>query len=362
MSCRVKASAMSVNDRIIDFSDKILITGSNGFIGPRLVKTLLDYGYYNLKCSVRSTSDLTALRSVISCHSSKNVQMCTGDLLSQQDCDRLVEGVRVIYHLAAAMRDTSFESSYINNVETTRNILNAVIKYKSLRRFVNMSSLRVYSNINLERGALLDESCDIEADLDGRSDAYCTAKVMQEELVTEVCNSNNLSCVTLRPGIVYGPGNKGLHRMVGRMKEIGPWSVFIHLGGQNVLPLSYVDNCTEAIALAGVKKGVDGEIFNVVDDDLPTSQCFLRLYKQNVRDFLSINIPYRMFYIFSYLCENISKLSNNKLPLPFNRKKCSAAWKGNIYSNEKLKNLLCWEPKVCFVDALKNYFDYQKAG
>lgn len=360
MSGRVKALAMDVNDRIINYSDTILITGANGFIGPRLVKTLLDYGYYNLKCSVRSTSDLTTLRSIISSYPLNNVQICTGDLLSRQDCDRMTEGVRVIYHLAAAMRDTSFESSYINNVETTRNILNAATKGKSLRRFVNVSSLRVYSNMQLKHGALLDESCDIETDLDNRGDAYCTAKVKQEELVTEVCKKHDLSYVTLRPGIVYGPGNKGIHRMVGRMKGKGKFSIFIHLGGENVLPMSYVDNCAEAIVLAGIKKGVDGEAFNVVDDDLPTSRSFLKLYKQNVRKFVSLCIPYRIFYIFCCLWEKCSKLSKKQLPLTFNRNKCSAAWKGNVYSNAKLKKFLNWEPKVNFGDAMKNYFEYQK--
>src|SRR5438874_10347596 len=50
----------------------------------------------------------------------------------------------------------------------------------------------------------------------------------------------------------------------------------------NTIPLTYVDNCADAIVLAGLKPGVDGEVFNVVDDDLPSSRRFLRLYKQNV--------------------------------------------------------------------------------
>lgn len=355
-----KALSMNVNDKIIDFSDKILITGANGFIGSCLVKTLLEYGFCNLVCCVRPTSDLTELRRVINCYPSDNTQIYTVDLLSGQECDRLAEGVHVIYHLAAAMRDTSFESSYINNIETTRNILNATIKAKSLQRFVNMSSLRVYSNTRLKHGELLDETCDIESDLDNRADAYCAAKVKQEELVTEFCKRHELSYVTLRPGIVYGPGSKGIHRMVGRMRGKGKWGLFIHLGGSNVLPLSYVENCADAIVLAGIKEGVDGEIFNVVDDDLPTSRTFLKLYKQNVRRFKSIYIPYRIFYIFCYLWEKYSKLSKMRLPPTFNRKKCSAAWKGNQYSNAKLKILLGWKPKINFSEALKNYFEFQK--
>ena len=49
---------------------------------------------------------------------------------------------------------------------------------------------------------------------------------------------------------------------------IDTFGFFIHLGGSNQLPLTDVDNCAEAVVLAGLKPGVDGEIFNVVDDDL----------------------------------------------------------------------------------------------
>ena len=43
----------------------------------------------------------------------------------------------------------------------------------------------------------------------------------------------------------------------------------LHIGGSNTIPLTYVDNCADAIILAGIKHGADGQIFNVVDDDLP---------------------------------------------------------------------------------------------
>jgi len=351
---------MDDKELIISYSDPILITGSNGFIGPRVVKTLLDYGFTNLRCFVRPSSDLTALREIVSLYKTAKVEIVAGDLLSQVDCDKLTEGIRVVYHLAAAMRDTSYESSYLNNVVTTRNVLNGAAKHMTLRRFVNMSSIRVYSNYKLRRGALLDETCDIETDLINRGDAYCNAKVKQDELVSEFCSRHNLPYVILRPGIVYGPGNREIHRMIGRRIKKGVIDLFLHLGGSNRLPLSYVDNCADAIVLAGIKKGVDGEIFNVVDDDLPTSRRFLTLYKQNVQPFRSIYIPFRVLYSGCYLSEIYSKMSRKRVPPPMNRKKCSAAWKGNRYSNAKLKNLLGWRPKTGFNESLRRYFEYQK--
>jgi nucleoside-diphosphate-sugar epimerase len=126
------------------------------------------------------------------------------------------------------------------------------------------------------------------------------------------------------------------------------------------VPLTYIDNCADAIVLAGVKRGVSGEVFNIIDDDLPMSRKFLGMYKDNVRYFKSIYIPYRVFYLFCCLWEKYSMWSDGQLPLVFNRRKCAAEWKGNRYSNKRLKDLLGWKPKVSTEDGLKRHFEYFK--
>ena len=202
----------------------------------------------------------------------------------------------------------------------------------------------------------MDESCSVEPDLVNRGDAYCSAKIKQDDLVVRFCSTNKLSYVILRPGIVYGPENREIHRMVGRRIRIGTFELFLHLGGTNQLPLSYVDNCADAIVLAGIKESADQEIINVVDDDLPTSRSFLRLYKQYVQQFRSIYIPYQMIYAICFLGENYSKILKGQLRPALNCRNCASAWKGNEYSNVKLKKLLDWKPKVSFEEALSRYF------
>jgi nucleoside-diphosphate-sugar epimerase len=361
MNTITENSTIGEIDLGISRSDLILITGSNGFIGTRVVKTLLDYGFINLRLFVRKKSDVTNLERVIGLYKKAYVDIFTGDLLTQEDCIKLTEEVRIIYHLAAAMRDTSFESSFLNNVITIENLLKAVSQHSCLRRFVHVSSFAVYSNVRLNRNSLLDESCDIESDPVGRGDAYCNSKIKQEELVTSYCKKHMISYTIIRPGVVYGPGQDGMHRMIGRMKGIGRVNLFFHLGGKNILPLSYVDNCSDAIVLAGLKVKADGEVFNIVDDDLLTSRDFLKLYQKNVQNIFSINIPFGIFYMLCYLVELLSKLTNRgQLKATFNRKKCSHYYKGNQYTNLKLKKLLQWEPKVGLERALNLYFEYQK--
>jgi nucleoside-diphosphate-sugar epimerase len=128
------------------------------------------------------------------------------------------------------------------------------------------------------------------------------------------------------------------------------------MGGSNRIPLTYVDNCADAIALAGLTQGVDGEVFNVLDDDLPTSRRFLRLYKKHVGHFRSIYVPHALSYAFCWLWEKYSQWSEGQLPPAFNRGRWHAEWKKTRYSNGKLKRL-GWTPKVPMAEGLTRFFE-----
>src|SRR5947207_3365611 len=84
--------------------DQVLVTGSNGFIGKRVVRTLIDYGFSSLRCLVRSSSDISGLQEILSRHQDDTaVELVRGDLLSKDDCRRATEGVSIVYHLAAGI-------------------------------------------------------------------------------------------------------------------------------------------------------------------------------------------------------------------------------------------------------------------
>jgi nucleoside-diphosphate-sugar epimerase len=340
---------------LIDAEDPVLVTGANGFIGTRVVAALLERGFRRLRCFVRPSGRLGGLEAVIAQYPDSQIQILKGNLLSREDCERAVRGVRVIYHLAAGI-DKSFAGAFMNSVLTTRNLLDASLNDGSLKRFVNISSFAVYSNRSLKRGGILDESCAIETPAYARHDAYAYGKIKQDELVLEYAKNKGIGCVILRPGAVYGPGKRAITGRVG----IDTFGVYLHLGGSNRLPLTYVDNCADAIVLAGLTPGVDGEVFNVVDDDLPTSRTFLRLYKKNVRHFRSVPVPFPVTYSLCALWEKYSNWSNGQLPPVFNRSRCSSDWKGNRYSNEKLKRLLGWSPRVPFTEGSRLYFEYAR--
>ena len=345
--------AVEIGDPIIAPDDLILVTGAAGFIGRRVVHALLSRGYRNLRCLVRFSSRTGELERVLADYGSSNVEILRGNLLSAQDCAAAVRDAKVVYHIAAGRGEKSFPDAFMNTVVTTRNLLDALVADGSLRRFVNISSFAVYTNQDKPSRNLLDESCPVENHPERRGNAYCFAKAEQDKLVEEYSRRFGLPCVTLRPGYVCGAGNPGIHSRVG----IGTFGVFLHLGGSNPLPLTYVDNCADAIALAGLTPGVDGEVFNVVDDHLPSSRTFLRLYKRNVRRFRSIYVPHTLSYLLCRCWETYSRWSQGQLPPVYNRSAWRASWKKTRYSNARLKSRLGWRPAVPVKEALRLHFE-----
>lgn len=342
------------NDSIVGQDDLILITGATGFMGSRLVANLVDRGFRNLRCLARPSGKASRVEA-LSAYGSESIRLevVTGNLLSREDCGAVTEGAAVIFHLAAGRGEKSFADAFLNSVVTTRNLMEASLQHRCLKRFVNVSSFTVYTNEDKPKGRLLDEACPVEGHPERRGDAYSFAKVKQDEIVTQYGDKFGLPYVIVRPGYVYGPGNEGITGRVG----IKTFGVFLHLGGSNTIPLSYVDNCVEAIALAGLKRGVEGEVFNVVDDDLSSSRRFLREYKKNVKRFKSIYLPHALSYSLCYLWERYSNWSKGQLPPVFSRKEWQVAWKKTRYSNEKMKARLGWTQKVSTAEGLKRHFE-----
>jgi nucleoside-diphosphate-sugar epimerase len=338
---------------IIEADDVVLLTGASGFIGAKVLSALQGMGFRNLRCLVRPSSYLQCPPPTANggCGMAR-VEVFEGDLLSPDDCEAVVKDVSVIYHLAAGTGTKSFADAFMNSVVTTRNLLDGTLRQGCLRRFVSVSSFAVYTNRNKPRPGVLDESCPTEQNPERRGDAYCFAKVKQDELVIDYGEKHAVPYVLVRPGVVYGPGKARIHGRVG----LGTFGIFLHLGGSNPIPLTYVDNCAEAIALAGIRKGVEGEVFNIVDDDLPTSRQFLRMYKKQVGHFHSIYLPHFASYLLCFLWEKYAAWSEGQLPPIHNRGEWAASWKRTHYSNEKIKRMLDWTPKVRTAEGLKQYF------
>jgi len=344
---------------IVSPRDSILVTGAAGFIGSRVVEGLLLRGFRNIVCFARPSGRLGIIDEINRNRPpGSQVRLAKGNLLCRQDCEAASQDAAVIIHLAAGTGEKSFPDAFMNSVVTTRNLLEASLNSGRLRRFVLISSFSVYTNCDKPHGRLLDESCPLEEHGELRGEAYCFAKFQQEQLLRDYNKKFGVPYVIVRPGSVYGAGKGAIPGRVG----IDTFGLFLHIGGPNTIPFTYVDNCADAIVLAGVVKGVDGEVFNVVDDDLPSSRKFLRSYKKNVRHFKSIYVPHALSYVLCYFWEKYSCWSEGQLPNAFNRKRWHTYWKKTRYSNQKLKEKLGWIQKVPTSEGMRRFFLSCKQG
>lgn len=340
---------------IVRPEDLILVTGANGFIGSWVVRTLLARGFRNIRCLARFEGSSRNLDRIREEFGASSLQFVYGNLLSRETCKSAANGAVVVYHLAAGI-EKSFSGCFLNSAVTTRNLLDAVMAGGTIKRFVDISSLAVYSNAKLRRGGVLDERCPIDTHLVERYDPYAYGKAQQDEVVREYGRSFGLPYVIMRPGLTIGPGKTKIPGRVG----IDTFGIFLHLGLGHRMPFTYVENCAEAIVLAGLTSGIDGQEINIVDDNLPRSRSFLRQYKRKVRRIKTIPVPYCVFYFFNYVWEKYSARSQGQLPPVFNRRSCEAYYKSQRFSNQKAKTLLGWWPRVSMKEAIDRFCKYAR--
>lgn len=328
---------------------KVLVTGAAGFLGSVLVERLLASGEKDLCLFVRPGPKQAKLSQMIARFPDAKVEIITGNLASAADCAKAVAGVDLIYHLAAGMSGAAADL-FLHTVVTSKYLLDAVVAEKRAVRTVLVSSFSVYGVAGLGRGARLDESAPLEPHPE-RRDLYAQAKLRQEKLFWEYREKHGLPLVVLRPGVIYGPGTKPFSNRVG-LKLFG---IFLHLGGSNLLPLTYVDNCAEAIIAAGRSPNAVGQAYNVVDDDLPTCSRYLKAYRKEVERLRVVRLPYFATMLMSRAVERYHHWSQGQLPAVFTPYKTASMWAGNKFSNAKLKSL-GWKPAVPTAEGMRRAF------
>jgi len=324
---------------------RVLVTGSAGFLGDALVRRLVAHGHDDLRCFVRSLPEYSGATSVGDAKTLPGVEYFVGDLRSKTDAETALDGVETVYHVAGAMHGSPADM-VANTVVGSKNLLEA-LKDRSSIRVVLVSSFSVYGTAALPAGALVDEETPLEARPDLR-DGYAYAKLRQERLFREYQARYGFALAVVRPGVIYGPGGRPLSPRVG----LDLFGLFLHLGRNTVLPLTYVDNCAEALVVVGSHDESWGGAYNVVDDDLPTSKDLLREYRRCVKRIPYVTVPYRALLTMSALVERYHRSSKGQLPAIFTPYRTKSLWKGNTFTNQRLKSL-GWRPIVSTEEGIR---------
>ena len=332
----------------------IVVTGAGGFLGGALVERLLAHGVREVGVVTRPGGKRTRLDEAASRYPNSRLRFIEANVIAPADARKAVEGADVVYHLAAAMKGAPADM-YLNGVVGTKTLLEAIAAGKRKTRVVLVSSFGVYGVADQGRGALVNEDTPLESHPE-RRDVYSQVKLRQEQLARELAPKLGLDLVVLRPGVIYGPGGSAFSSRVG----LNLFGVFLSLGGSNLLPLSYVDNCAEAIVVAGQAPGAAGQAYNVNDDDLPTCRDYLREYKKQVTPVRSVPVPYPVLKMLSVGVERYHRWSKGQLPAIFTPYKSATMWGGNQFDNSKIKTV-GWKQLVPTEEGMRRTFEWLRS-
>jgi 2-alkyl-3-oxoalkanoate reductase len=224
------------------------VTGATGFIGGRLVEALLEEGH-EVRALVRDPAAAEQLRR-------PGVELVRGDLGHAAGLAGAVAGARRVFHCAGLVGDwLRTDDAQRINVEGTRALMSASAAV-GVERVVYLSSLSVYG---LGHHFGTDES----APLRYSGEAYIDSKIDAERMVRVYAGRVGPEVVILRPGFVYGPGDR---RFLPKLLDALARNQFVYIGdGSKLLNLSYVDDVARGMLLAASEPAATGQAYNLTD-------------------------------------------------------------------------------------------------
>jgi nucleoside-diphosphate-sugar epimerase len=329
---------------------KLLITGASGFLGEYVVAEALGRGH-RVRAVVRPGAALDELPALLD----ERIELARVDLRSKRGLVDAVTGVDAVLHLAASKAGDMY-AQYAGTVVATENLLEAMTAAARQPgaprpRIVGISSFSVYDYIRMWSYSRLTESSPLAAEFPPR-DEYSHTKLVQERLIRETAQREGWDWAVLRPGVIYGRGNL----WTARLGMSGGEKRWIRIGSFSRLPLSYVENCAEAIVMAAEKPGPLALTCNVIDDECPTQGRYARevVRRLSPRPRM-ITIPWPAMRLVARAASMVNTLAfrgRAKLPAILVPAKLHARFKPLRYTHALLRGSLGWTPRYGLSEAL----------
>ena len=208
----------------------ILVTGGGGFLGSAIVKLLINRGDRVTSFSRGFYPELAAL----------GVEQIQGDIGNKQQVLFACKNRELVFHVAAkAGVWGKYDDYYRTNVMGTQNIISAC-KSNAIPSLVYTSSPAVVFNGKDMEG--INESAPYA---DRFHSHYARTKALAEQTVVGA-SDNGLNTITLRPHLIWGPGDNHLvPRIISRARSLYKVGT-----GENLVDTTYIDNAAEAHLLA----------------------------------------------------------------------------------------------------------------
>jgi nucleoside-diphosphate-sugar epimerase len=273
-----------------------LITGATGFVGRYLVEALCARGD-SIRALVLADEDTTWLEE-------RGVGIFRGDVRQRETLIEPMFGVQTVFHLASIHGLWRPQQTYhAVNVSGTANVCQVAL-HAGVERVVHVSSWTVY-------GMGLGQPLHEELPLQPLSDAYTVTKAEADELVQTYIADKQLPAVIIRPGTMFGPGDRvNFGRMAARLQS---GKAAIIGSGRNLLPFVYVTDVVEGLLLAAQTEEAVGKAYNLASDQPLSQKAFWEAIATEIgAQAPRLYIPYHPLYLMAYLAEQANKISGAK--------------------------------------------------
>jgi nucleoside-diphosphate-sugar epimerase len=318
-----------------------MITGATGMVGSLLARRAAEAGYA-VRALVRSaTPELESL----------GVEQVVGDLAVPHTLGPALAGVQLVVHSAAHVGDWGPAEKYrAINVFALEHMLTAVERGGSLQRWVQISSLGVYSPRD---HVGTDETT--PPDVNGL-DGYTRTKAEAELVLQQHMRENRLPAVIVRPGFIYGPGDR--HVLPRLIERISAGKMKLFGDGQKLLNNTYVGNLVDAIFLALEHPAALGETFNIRDARLVTRQEFVGAVADYLGQPRPGSVPLWLARPLSGLVEGVARAIGKTQAPVLTKARLKFLTLNLDFSIDKARRVLGYEPRVDFQDGIREALDW----
>jgi nucleoside-diphosphate-sugar epimerase len=155
--------------------------------------------------------------------------------------------------------------------------------------------------------------------------------------------------------VIYGPHGKVLFPHLGYFVK----KVFVLIGrGDNLLPLTYIDNTVDALLLAAQREEAIGQIYNITEGVTITQREYLdRFMGATGSRFPVLSAPMPLLLLPLALVERMRALGIPKLPSA-SRYGIVSKYKSLVYDSAKAQQALGWQPRISLEEGLRRTFDW----
>jgi NAD dependent epimerase/dehydratase len=311
---------------------KVLITGSEGFIGSHLTERLV-----KLEAEVTALVQYNSFNNwgwidTFSKEVKDSINVVTSDIREYDGMKRIIKGQDVVFHLAALI---AIPYSYLSpmayvrtNVEGTTNVLEACREY-DVEKIIHTSTSETY-------GTALYVPIDEKHPMQGQS-PYSASKIGADKIAESYFKSFNLPIATIRPFNTYGPRQSARAVIPTIISQILSGKTEIKLGSLTpTRDFNFVKDTAEAFVKIAESDKTIGEVINAGSN-----------YEISIGDTVK--------KIINIIGKEVKITSDDERIRPKNSE-VNRLWADNA----KIKNLTEWVPRYSLEEGLKETADWIK--